>query len=567
MRKLFFLVLFSNFYFLVFSFVFADTLGQTATFNIDSEYEYSGQAKVSATLRKVSDKAYWYVSDEYWNGVSAAEQSSFSSELDELASEFDTRIYPTEVFFWGSEWNPGIDNDPRITVLLTRLIDKAGGYYDTSHQYKKNQAPESNEREMVFINTSGVLSGRAKTFLAHEFQHLIDFNQKDRLNGLSEEIWLNEIRSEYSVKLTGYDADFENSNLRRRTIAFLQSPSEPLGEWKNLSPDYGAITLFVHYLTDHYGDKILVDSLKMPSIGIESINQALRLNGFSETFSDVFADWTIANALNDPSVDPRFAYRSEDLKSLKVAPAQNFVVSGFGTNISVFNTVKDWQPVWYDFNTPIGNDGNLRVDFSGSAGSRFVVPYIVFHINGKKDIGLMDLTDNGGTTFIERFGSDVHKVVIIPANHSKTSGFGDNDPESSFNFNARVVSEVPIPTPSPTPSPSVSATPATQSIQTILDQIRFLEEQITGLQNRPAVSQTVPFALARDLFTGSTGEDVRRLQDFLTGEGVYPEAKVTGYFGSLTRSAVIRFQKKYGIFPQIGYVGAKTRSKINELGQ
>ncbi len=565
-KLLVFVLIGTTFYFLLSNGVSADTLGQTANFNVDKEYDYAGRTAVSATLRKVSDRAYWYVADDYWSNASSTEKDFFTSELEKLAVEFDIRIYPIETSFWGPEWNPGIDNESRITVFLTRLVEKAGGYYDTSNQYAKVQSSQSNEREMVFINTAGVLSGRAKTFLAHEFQHLISFNQKDRLNNLTEDIWLNEARSEYSVKLLGYDDDFQKSNLRRRLIAFLQSPSEPLGEWKNLGPDYGAITLFAYYLTDHYGDKVLVDSLKLPSIGIESLDQVLRLNGFSETFSDIFTNWTIANALNDSSVGPQFGYKSKDLAALKIAPTQAFGVSGFGTNISVFNTVKDWQPIWYEFNTSIGWDSNLKIDFSGSAGSKFKVPYVIFHINGKKEIGFMNISGNSGTSFIENFGDEVYKVILIPANHSKVSGFGDNDANSSFNLNIQVVSEIPKASPIPVPSPTPSV-PTVQSVQMILDQIKSLQKQISGLQNQQNSPPASPFSLIRDLFIGSTGDDVNRLQEFLAGEGVYPEARITGYFGSLTRAAVIRFQQKHGIFPQIGYIGAKTRAKIRELVQ
>ena len=45
---------------------------------------------------------------------------------------------------------------------------------------------------------------------------------------------------------------------------------------------------------------------------------------------------------------------------------------------------------------------------------------------------------------------------------------------------------------------------------------------------------------------------------------IYPQKQVTGYFGPLTRQAVINFQKKYGIDP-IGTVGPITRAKLNEL--
>jgi peptidoglycan hydrolase-like protein with peptidoglycan-binding domain len=39
----------------------------------------------------------------------------------------------------------------------------------------------------------------------------------------------------------------------------------------------------------------------------------------------------------------------------------------------------------------------------------------------------------------------------------------------------------------------------------------------------------------------------------------------TTYFGPATRAAVIKFQKKYGISPAAGYVGAITRAKLNEI--
>ena len=131
MRK--FSSFFILFFILCFSFssgVYADSLNQNAVFSINSDYEYSGRSQVSATLKKISDKAYWYVSDEYWNRISPFEKSIFLQELDELASEFDDRIYPLETQFWGSEPKPGIDNDSRVTVLITQLVDYAGGYFD-----------------------------------------------------------------------------------------------------------------------------------------------------------------------------------------------------------------------------------------------------------------------------------------------------------------------------------------------------------------------------------------------------------------------------------------------------
>ena len=79
--------------------------------------------------------------------------------------------------------------------------------------------------------------------------------------------------------------------------------------------------------------------------------------------------------------------------------------------------------------------------------------------------------------------------------------------------------------------------------------------------------------ILRDLMVGSKGDDVKILQQLLFDESVYPEALVTGYFGSLTHQAVIRFQEKYlddilaplGLIKGNGFVGLLTRKKINEL--
>lgn len=61
-------------------------------------------------------------------------------------------------------------------------------------------------------------------------------------------------------------------------------------------------------------------------------------------------------------------------------------------------------------------------------------------------------------------------------------------------------------------------------------------------------------------------KEVIALQNVLKFEGVFPSnVDSTGYFGSVTRKAVSDFQVKYGITPIDGYVGKKTRAKLNEL--
>ena len=72
-------------------------------------------------------------------------------------------------------------------------------------------------------------------------------------------------------------------------------------------------------------------------------------------------------------------------------------------------------------------------------------------------------------------------------------------------------------------------------------------------------------AFNKDLFFGMIDPEVTTLQQFLARNPViYPQALVTGYFGTLTRAALVNFQVKYGLL-QTGRVDAGTPAKLNEL--
>lgn len=75
-----------------------------------------------------------------------------------------------------------------------------------------------------------------------------------------------------------------------------------------------------------------------------------------------------------------------------------------------------------------------------------------------------------------------------------------------------------------------------------------------------------------DLELGSESEDVKRLQQFLNGQGFVVSQTGPGsignetiYFGTLTRDALVAFQTFYSISPAVGYFGPITRAKVNSL--
>ena len=66
-------------------------------------------------------------------------------------------------------------------------------------------------------------------------------------------------------------------------------------------------------------------------------------------------------------------------------------------------------------------------------------------------------------------------------------------------------------------------------------------------------------SFTKDLTIGSTGTEVTCLQNALIAKGDMT-GKATGYFGAITKAAVIKWQKSAGVTPAAGYFGAKSRA-------
>ena len=254
---------------------------------------------VDATLRLVSPNAYWYVDDV--QGVQI-------DDLRRAAEEYE-RVRPILLEVLGDVWNPGVDGDPRLTILHTDLGDGIAGYFDSRSEYPQAVREHSNEREMVFMN--GDLSPPGSTpymsVLAHELQHAIHW-----AHDWGEETWVNEGMSEAVGEFLGYGSSFID--------VFLNEPSTQLTYWhvgEGSPPHYGASTLFMLYLMGHYGGTDVLRALvSEPSDGVDGMNAFLSQHG--KTFNDVFVDWIVANYL-DSSTGP-YGYPDRSVQVQQVDP-------------------------------------------------------------------------------------------------------------------------------------------------------------------------------------------------------------------------------------------------------
>ena len=539
--------------FLMFFKASATTLGEIRNFNIDPLYDSQKRKEIGAFLVFESSKLYFYVDNFLWNSFSEKEKSEIIPIIVNLSTEFENKIYPILTSNFGSEWNPGIDNDPKITVLFHSLKKGAGGYFNKVNEYSKFENPNSNEREMVFINADYLASPLLKSLLAHEFTHLITFNQKDRIQRVEEDVWLNEARAEYASTLLEYDENYQGSNLQKRVFDFLKNPSNSLTEWTDSSGDYGIANLFIQYLVDLYSVIILNDSMHHYKTGVESINYALIKNGHKEDFSQIFSDWTITVLVNNCFLEEKYCYKNKNLKYFKIFPTREIDLE---SNVFSNYVIKVWSADWQKI---LSKNGTLIFEFNGSPGKNFSIPYVLCDILNNCSVLFVDLDENSrGKFIIDNFEKHSY-IIIIPS--------FQNDFSVTENTNFSLIIK----------------TEEQNKEQELLNQlslkVEFLKNEIKNLQNKIISSSSQENSCKRfqnNLYFGiENNNEVHCLQKFLVkyGPEIYPEGLVTGNFFYLTESAISRFQEKYsaeilkplGLTNGTGFFGEKTREKINTL--
>ncbi len=426
----------------------ANKLEESQNFLIDSSYDYNSRSNIEATLKNISANAYFYVENNYYNSLSNSSKLGFNINLNSLATSFDNTIYPKTREVFGSEWNPGIDNDSRITILFTKTKENVGGYFNPNDEYKKESISggKSNEREMVYLNAAFMDDQRIESFLAHEFQHMITWNHKMKLHGINDDVWLNEGRSEYVSTAIGYDDNYPNSNLKARVNNFLKNQTDSLVEWKNEIIDYSSVNLFSQYLADRFGKTIFKIMVSNNKAGIESVNDALiNLNRPNIDFRDIFTDWTITNYLNDKTLSAgnRYGYFNPNLsyQNFHFSPTKSYRVND-SLKINSTSSIKDWSCEYYEFKA-IENSYQkniLEINFDGDNLGFFSVPYIVFYNDGAKKVRYLDLDKNQDARLtMADFGINISSVLLIPSSQKQTFNNGNDAGNYSFSIFAETV--------------------------------------------------------------------------------------------------------------------------------
>jgi hypothetical protein len=186
---------------------------------------------VEATCRGVGKYAVIFVEDAQWNERVA------SKDVEGLIEVFDraTPGHPDQGIHERTTWAfgdpPDVDGDPKIYMLLLDIKDFleedgafVAGYFSGVNEYTDEEVQRfgfrSNETEMFYldVNPGRVSSEDARRTLAHEFQHMIHFNQDP-----DEETWINEGCSTFAEWVSGYKM--------RLPVHFKDDPNNSLTDW------------------------------------------------------------------------------------------------------------------------------------------------------------------------------------------------------------------------------------------------------------------------------------------------------------------------------------------------
>jgi hypothetical protein len=207
---------------------------------------------------------------------------------------------------------------------------------------------------------------------AHEFEHLVHFDIDP-----DEESWVDEGLADLSGFLCGY-----GHSAGHVAYYMVYHPMTALTFWGGGLESYGASYLFQLYLFEKYGGAAFSSALVQDQAnGIQGVANTLAAFGASETFDEVFDNWTIANYLDDTEkAGGKYGYDTLEVGSIDTwGYTIEYSVTNFwwgGPDTSPFSVMAEWltgaapQPYtaqyWRFFND---NVAQVWIDGQDTAGT------------------------------------------------------------------------------------------------------------------------------------------------------------------------------------------------------
>ncbi|WP_240035164.1 Ig-like domain-containing protein [Neobacillus notoginsengisoli] len=237
------------------SLVDKNTKGFSASYNVGDTKSFWVMNLVWNTPYQINARlAYSGTKGDIW-----VHNSQISdAQAAQLGREFDAKIYSTINTNFGKESD--VDGNGKINILCFDILDGfngsggyVGGYFYGLDLYNQNY---SNKSEIFYIDTYPTMGGTTKDvspaygILAHEFQHMVNFNQNVLVEGKAPmDVWLNEALSLASEQV------YSGKGVQERIDYYNYTTSIPNGHslvyWDNqgdVLANYALSYLFSQYI-------------------------------------------------------------------------------------------------------------------------------------------------------------------------------------------------------------------------------------------------------------------------------------------------------------------------------
>ena len=327
--------------------------------------------QVTATLRAASETAYLWVVDSNFSNLSATSNDNkiTQTQIDTLDTSFSgtsptagngIRALVSNIFSTENGGEPsgdgGIDSDQHIQILIYDIDGDYNahqtsgimGYFWAKDEYldantQTWQTPyRSNEAELFYLDAyfADKAPDMMVSTLAHEYQHMIHFNQKVLLRGIAggSSTWFDEMCSMASEDFVAQTLGLPDDATPRSRVPQFNSFYYQSGvtDWltgTDVLKSYASDYVFGAYLSRNFGGARLFRELVVSSAtDQQAITNALQTLGTGTSFEAVFRSYSPTFVFGNPA--PAGAYSFPALATTFQGVTYNlpaFALSDYGT--------------------------------------------------------------------------------------------------------------------------------------------------------------------------------------------------------------------------------------------
>lgn len=381
-----------------------------------TDYATGTMKSMEATLVHEGEDALIWLADDYVNSVSPQIIAGLVQGLEDNVKEGPATLDPNkgiianDIEIFGApvqdRWSNGAVKLHILLLNISSPIDGGSieGYFSP---YDQTSRPGSNKRNLLYVDLKQLLGGDQNDVddvlgtIAHEFQHLINHS---RYNGQSDKThWIyNEGLSEVASIRNGYwerdGGDYLKSPNR---FSYFDAPSGS-GNADTILRGYERSMLWLHYLSERFGDEFLYNLVAATGLNLEPVRTAMQQSGKGSDVETVLGEFWVANYVQGTSAfqgDNQFRYAFP----VSSRPSATFNKGGAPEEAQTESASILPHAAFYPryaSNNPSAS--GLKIRFVSGAGS-YKVHAVLYRTNGSIEVQPVSLDEDhifGGFTSI-----------------------------------------------------------------------------------------------------------------------------------------------------------------------